>query len=302
VRLGLSVSSSLSSPDPKDAARWMVERAAAAAAAGLDHLTLGDHHGTGPGSYHQNTPMLGRLLAEWDERPAGCLFLVPLWNPVLAAEQIGTLSAIARGPFIVQTGLGHGREQFDAMGVPERGLGARLEAGILAMQRLLAGEGVDLPELGVRSPGVAPRPREALRWWIGGHVDVALDRAARLGDTWYAGPGLTADQVARMAGRFQEARAEHGREPGDVAVRQDVIVTADGSHAHDLADDAIARGYRGMQRHQVVAGSVDDVVEALLPFAEAGATDVVARCMSVPQAVALETVALLGEVRHRLAA
>jgi alkanesulfonate monooxygenase SsuD/methylene tetrahydromethanopterin reductase-like flavin-dependent oxidoreductase (luciferase family) len=29
-----------------------------------------------------------------------------LWHPVLVAEQIGTLAAIARGPFIMQCGLG----------------------------------------------------------------------------------------------------------------------------------------------------------------------------------------------------
>jgi hypothetical protein len=38
--------------------------------------------------------MLGRLLAEWGEAPAGCLFLLPLWHPVLVAEQIGTLTPI----------------------------------------------------------------------------------------------------------------------------------------------------------------------------------------------------------------
>ncbi|HEX2564828.1 MAG TPA: hypothetical protein VHK25_12975 [Acidimicrobiales bacterium] len=33
--------------------------------------------------------MLGRLLAEWGDRPAGALYLLPLWNPVLVAEQVG---------------------------------------------------------------------------------------------------------------------------------------------------------------------------------------------------------------------
>src|SRR3954452_15745456 len=30
--------------------------------------------------------MLGRLLAEWGEAPAGCLFLLPLWHPNLDAR------------------------------------------------------------------------------------------------------------------------------------------------------------------------------------------------------------------------
>ena len=64
--------------------------------AGLDSLFLGDHHAV-PVPYYQNVPMLGRLLAEWGDRPAGALFLLPLWNPVLVAEQIGSLAAIAAG-------------------------------------------------------------------------------------------------------------------------------------------------------------------------------------------------------------
>jgi hypothetical protein len=48
-----------------------------------------------PTPYYQNTPILGRL-REWGEAPAGCLFR-SLWHPVLVAEQIGTLAAIAQG-------------------------------------------------------------------------------------------------------------------------------------------------------------------------------------------------------------
>lgn len=93
----------------------MIERAAAAERAGLDSLFVGDHHAT-PSPYYQNVPMLGRMLAEWTDRPAGCLFLLPLWNPVLIAEQVGRLVAIARGRFIFQCGLGDGEAQFLAMG------------------------------------------------------------------------------------------------------------------------------------------------------------------------------------------
>ena len=93
----------------------MIERAAAANRAALDSLFVGDQH-VSPTPYYQNTPMLGRLLAEWGKAPAGCLFLLPLWHPVLVAEQIGTLAAIAQGPFIMQCGLGWGEARFAAMG------------------------------------------------------------------------------------------------------------------------------------------------------------------------------------------
>ena len=104
MNIGVSLTSAYSLEDPRTGARMMVERAAAARQAGLDSLFVGDHHAT-PHPYYQNVPMMGRLLAEWSDRPAGCLFLLPLWNPVLVAEQVGTLAAIAQGRFIVQVGL-----------------------------------------------------------------------------------------------------------------------------------------------------------------------------------------------------
>src|ERR1700732_1740173 len=101
MRVGISLTSNHPDvKDPRQGARWMIERAAAANRVALDSLFVGDQH-VSPTPYYQNTPMLGRLLAEWGEAPAGCLFLLPLWHPVLVAEQIGTLSAVAQGPFSI---------------------------------------------------------------------------------------------------------------------------------------------------------------------------------------------------------
>src|SRR5256885_1096221 len=117
MRVGISLTTNYPDvKDPRQGARWIIERAAAARRAALDSLFIGDQHAS-PTPYYQNTPMLARLLAEWGEAPAGCLFLLPLWHPVLVAEQIGTLAAIARGPFIMQCGLGWGDDRFLAMGM-----------------------------------------------------------------------------------------------------------------------------------------------------------------------------------------
>ena len=97
MKVGVSLRSGYAPMDVRTGAQWMVERARAASDAGLDSLFVGDHHNV-PVPYYQNVPMLGRLLAEWDDRPAGALFLLPLWHPVLLAEQIGTLASIAAGP------------------------------------------------------------------------------------------------------------------------------------------------------------------------------------------------------------
>ena len=120
MKVGISLTSNHpDARDPRQGARWMIERTAAAHRAGLYSLFIGDQHVSAT-PYYQNTPMLGRLLAEWGEAPAGCLFLLPLWPPVLVAEQIGTLASIAQGPFIMQCGLGYGEARFAAMGSTSR--------------------------------------------------------------------------------------------------------------------------------------------------------------------------------------
>src|SRR5580704_104524 len=119
TRVGISIGTAFSTDGPgghREGPRAVLRQAQAADRAGLDTLTLGDHHSTGRGGYVQNVPMLGRVLAEWTAGPIGCLFLVPLWHPVLMAEQIGTLAAMSSGSFIIQTGLGGGAGQFRAMG------------------------------------------------------------------------------------------------------------------------------------------------------------------------------------------
>lgn len=127
MRVGVSLNSSYRVQDVRQGASWMVERAAAAAEAGLDSLFVGDHH-VMPAPYYQNTVIMGRMLAEWDsDRPAGCLFLLPLWNPVLLAEQVGTLASLMRGRFILQCALGDGRQQFGGMGVDIRQRPSRLD-------------------------------------------------------------------------------------------------------------------------------------------------------------------------------
>src|SRR5437879_12627480 len=119
MRVGISLTSGHAVKDPREGARFMIERAAAAQRSGLDSLFVGDHHST-PGPYYQNVPILGRLLAEWGEAPAGCLFLLPLWNPVLVAAQVGTLAAITRGRFLFQCGLGYHAAQLAATGTSRK--------------------------------------------------------------------------------------------------------------------------------------------------------------------------------------
>src|SRR5262249_30274362 len=88
VRIGVSLRTAFLVDDARVGAGWIVERAGAAREAGLDCLLVGDHHAT-PVPYYQNTPLLGRLLAEWGDGPFGALFLLPCGTPYSSPSKWG---------------------------------------------------------------------------------------------------------------------------------------------------------------------------------------------------------------------
>ncbi len=298
MRVGISLTSFHATRDVRAGASWMVERAAAARDAGLDSLFVGDHH-VMPAPYYQNTVIMGRLLAEWNSNPAGCLFLLPLWNPVLAAEQIGTLASIAKGRFILQCALGTGRDQFGGMGVNVKQRPSLFEQSLGIVRRLLAGETVS-SEGRFRMDGahIAPVPPEPVEVWIGGSVEPSIDRAARLGDAWLAGPELTPEQARHWAAFYRERCAEYGRTPTCVAIRRDIYVGDEAAQARAIAEPIIAAGYRGHDPSASTFGSVAEVADRFAAYGAMGYTDIIVRHLTDDQRQVRDSIARLARVRE----
>lgn len=300
MRVSTSLSSTYFTADPRQGAAWMLQRAAAAHGAGLDGLYVGDHHAT-PVPYYQNGPILGRITATWTDRPFGALYLLPLWHPLVVAEQVGTLAALGSAPFVLQCAIGGGADQFDPMGVSLRDRVPRFEAGLAAIRALLAGEVVDDADgpWGMRAARISPVPAEPVSVWIGGSGSKALARAARLGDTWYAGPELVAGAAAEKLAEYLDHR---GDRPAVLPIRRDVYVGADDADVARVRAPLEAHGYRGFDLDALVTGTVDSVVEQLLAVGEGGFDEVVVRQLAADQADALASIERLAEVRARVAA
>jgi alkanesulfonate monooxygenase SsuD/methylene tetrahydromethanopterin reductase-like flavin-dependent oxidoreductase (luciferase family) len=301
MRVGISLTSNHPVKDPREGARWMIERAAAARQAGLDSLFVGDHHAT-PAPYYQNVPILGRLLAEWGDAPAGCLFLLPLWNPVLVAEQVGTLAAVARGRFIFQCGLGYDEAQFAAMGTTLKHRPSAFEESFSIVQRLLRGETVSSSgRFKFRDARLALRPAENVEYWVGASARPAIDRAARLADGFLASPSLTLEEAHDQAAYFLERGKVYGRAPRAVALRRDIYVGESAADAEDVKGKVLATGYRGIPSAALVAGSVEQVVERFAELAALGYTDVIVRHLTNDQPKVLGSLSRLRKVREALA-
>jgi alkanesulfonate monooxygenase SsuD/methylene tetrahydromethanopterin reductase-like flavin-dependent oxidoreductase (luciferase family) len=301
MKVGISLTSVHDVKDPREAARWMIERTAAARRAGLDSLFIGDHHAS-PTPYYQNTPMLGRLLAEWGDAPAGCLFLLPLWNPVLVAEHIGTLASIATGRFIMQCGLGYGEPQFVAMGANVKTRPSAFEESLDVVRRLLAGETVSSAgRFTFTNASISPRAPELVEVWIGASAPPAIDRAARMADAWIAVPSLSLEQARAQADLYQERCAAYGRRPTVIALRRDIYIGESSAEAKAVLEHAMAKGYRGIAPEALIAGSIDEVTERFRGLGALGYTDIIVRHLTNDQPKVLGSLARLAKVRAALA-
>jgi alkanesulfonate monooxygenase SsuD/methylene tetrahydromethanopterin reductase-like flavin-dependent oxidoreductase (luciferase family) len=296
MHIGVSERSGYGVADVRVGARWMVERVRAARDAGLASMFLGEHHATG-GAYYQNVPMLGRVLAEWGDRPVGALFLLPLWHPVLLAEQVGTLASLTAGPFILQCALGGGGDQFGGMGVPLRGRVARFESTLDVLRRLLAGEDVTTEDpLPIQGARCGPLPPEPVDVWIGASAPAAIERAARLGDGWIAAPGLPPAEAADQIEQYRSYCAKHGRAVGVTAIRRDIHVGADRADAWRVADPILAQGYRGISAEALVVGGVGQVGQAFADLGDLGFSHVLVRHLADDQDEVLASYGRLGQV------
>ena len=301
MRLGISLASFHAVDDPREGVRRMLARTRAAHDAGLDSLFVGDHHAT-PRPYYQNTAILGRLLAEWDARPCGALFLLPLWHPVLLAEQVGTLAAIAQGPFVLQCALGEADRQYEAMGVDPRHRPSRFEECLDALRRLWAGEEVSSEgRVPFSRARISPVPAEPVKVWIGATAPLAIERAARLGDGWIASPHHPVAAAAEQVDRYREACAGLGRPPGETVIRRDVHVGGDDAEAEATARPILASGYRGFPEGATVIGGPERVAEELATFAAMGYDEVLVRNLMPDAEAALASTKRLGRVRELLA-
>ncbi len=304
MKIGISITSAhdLSNiGDVRTGARWMIERAAAARQAGLDSLFIGDHHVTGT-PYYQNTPMLGRLLAEWGDADVGALYILPLWQPVLLAEQVATLASIAEGRFIMQCGLGRGEDQFSAMGRDIRFRPSAFEECLNSLRQLWRGETVSSNGRNKFGPAtIAPLPPEPIDVWIGANATVAIERAARMGDAWLAEPSLNIEQARAAFNTYRQARELLGLPmPETVAIRRDIHVAEHPNEADLIRQQVNQTGYRGFSTDALIIGDPDQMAAEFRQLQEIGYTDVIVRSLHPYQGHTIASLQRLSRVKAQL--
>ncbi|PXX07711.1 TIGR03619 family F420-dependent LLM class oxidoreductase [Mycolicibacterium moriokaense] len=166
-------------------------------------------------------------------------------NPVLMARQVGSVANLTNNRFGFGVGIGWAPEEFEWCGQPYAKRGKRVDEMIDVIKLLLGGgmvefhgEFYDFERL-----QMSPAPTKPVPFYVGGHTDVALKRAARIGDGWTSAM-LTSDQLAEIIGKIKKLLADAGR-AGDPFEYQAVCI-----------DKFDVEGHRDL----VAAGVTDNIV------------------------------------------
>ena len=214
-----------SSPDD-----WL-ELTRVAEAAGFDQVSLSDHvfypdkldssypySQTGAPIFPPETPwpdvwvMTGALAAVTERITFSThVYVLPARNPFVVAKAVGTAAHLSGGRVLLGVGAGWMQEEFVQLEQPFERRGARMEEQIEVLRTLWRGgmvehhgEFYDFDRL-----AMAPSPPGPVPILIGGHSEVALRRAARVGDGWM-GVYYGLDELLDMVERLQGYRREYG--------------------------------------------------------------------------------------------
>ena len=200
--------------------------------------------------------------------------VLPIRNAVANARQLSTLDVYSGGRVLYGVGVGWLREEAEAMSMPWDRRGKRSEEHIALLRALWCADG-DLVEFHGEFhdiPPMDPEPRPVQRpipILIGGHSDVALERAGRIGDGWIAAQ-MSPERVAEHWPKVQESAASNGRDPAtlqlvtSISGKTDLPLDELLAQYRELGVDHVQIGLEGSDQVETL-DMIRDVAENVLP-------------------------------------
>ena len=206
----------------------------------------------GPVYQHETMTLLAHMAA-CTERVIlqSCVLVLPQRQPALVAKQAAEIDVLSGGRFRLGVGMGWGEAEFESLGVPFRERVARFEEAIAVVRRCWGAEPVEFEGqyTTIRSMNMEPKPVTpgGPPIIIGGFVEAAERRAARLGDGWLGAPMAQPAEAAATIGRMRETLKAEGRDPERFTVQWMAPL---GKNLDELA--TLLRGYRDAGASQLL--------------------------------------------------
>ena len=185
---------------------------------GLDSVWLTEHHFCDDG-YSPSPFVLGSAIAQRTSRMriGTNLIVSPLHDPVRLAEDAATLSLLSGGRFDLGVGQGYWAREFAAFGRKLKHRPSLLEEGIEVVRRAWSGSAEPFEGTRYRLPAlpVTPVPESTPQLLVGAMADVAIERAARIGDGFLSTQNVHhrsyLDALERLGRPVADARIHAGQ-------------------------------------------------------------------------------------------
>lgn len=281
----------------------LLRMAEEAEAMGYDSVWVGDSILARP--RFEPLTLLAAVAARTQRIRLGTAVLLPaLRHPLVLAHAVATLDRIAGGRLVLGVGIAPDspavRREFEAAGVPFAQRVGRLEESLSICRRLWAAGDAGVTWQGrywsLADARLLPTPHQGggPPIWMGGEVEAATRRAARLADAWLPN-SVTPEAWAQGWARVQAEVRTCGRDPGDVAPALYTTIHVDQRPAvAQEAMRAFVRDYYGAPYEAIAriqgfhAGDAASCTERLRAFVDVGVRHVVLRFGGGDQAAQLE--------------
>ena len=207
------------------------------------------------------------------------VLLIVVRNPVELAKTLATIDQLSGGRLIVGVGIGGPTTPHEIFGVPRENRVRRFFEGVKVMKALwtqpkatVSGDFWNFSDVPME-PKPAQTPHPPI--WFGARTEVALKRAARLGDGWM-GPGSSssAEFIQHMEW-IRRLLDEAKRDPATFAISKRVYIAVDDKR--DIAERRLRQWFGARYKSPDMAprvsifGSRTECVDKLGALVRAGA-------------------------------
>jgi probable F420-dependent oxidoreductase len=178
--------------------------------------------------FHEVMVLMGYAAAVTSRIGLGtAVMILPQRQAVLVAKQAAEVDLLSGGRLRLGVGLGWNKVEYDGLGMPFGNRAKRFSEQIDVMRELWSKRVVEYRGdfHSFDSAGINPEPiQRPIPVWIGAMKEVAVRRAARVGDGWFMYPRQDPGNEAHaMISTYRQAAAEAGREPDNLGVNATVF-------------------------------------------------------------------------------
>lgn len=306
----------------------LIEQVRMADAAGFHSFSMGEHYNI-PGlqRLHQ-IPALARLCAEVKNCAVGtAVTLLGLRHPVVVANELASLDVLNGGKSFTAFGLGYRDEELNAFQLNKSRRFHRFVEGIEVIKRLWTEDHVSFEgkEFRLKDVTVDPKPLQKPRppIWIAANSDVAVERAAKMGDGWIIGPHSAIDELERQVQLCRQSWSAAGKTgKADIPIIRETFVAATRRQAVEKAQPCLEQLYRSiyvkwkqneamsdpnelrldfdrLARNRFILGSAEECIDQIQQYQERlGTTYILVRfdwTPGLPQEEIISSMRLFGE-------